>query len=206
MTTRNVEPSDSNHSTLSYMEPHSESKYTVLRPRGKVRTLRFAGYIEDLKRPEGTALNHYSSAAALIDKRTNLTEPSSLKRGRSKPRQKQRVSRTILASPQSKGQSVAPSELSSFRAAQAELNRDFEFADNGGGLGDPKLPFRAETFRAPLVFLLAATNGNAELLEKFVEKQCVTTKDRKFLLNSEDEFGRSAIFYAVHKRILLCVA
>lgn len=88
------------------------------------------------------------------------------------------------------------------RKSQEELNRDFSPTEGKEGAKACRLSLPRDEAMARIVhlFIAAAAAGRADRLEQYLSINCSTALDRKYLVNSEDEFGRSSIFYAVYNR------
>ncbi len=97
-------------------------------------------------------------------------------------------------------------ELAELRLLQKNMNKDFSFYEKNAKV-PPKEPV-GQTHRlqnTPAKFMLAVLMGRLEQIENYLGSFCAGAVERRALINSEDECGRSVLFYAVFKSIFFVV-
>ena len=91
-------------------------------------------------------------------------------------------------------------ELGELRTLQKNMNKDFSFSEKNTKIAaKPQDPDPPRLQQVPALFLLASVFNRLDQLENYLAGYCGSAMERRQLLNSEDEYGRSALFYAVMK-------
>ena len=114
-----------------------------------------------------------------------------------------RVQPIQIFQPKTHKQSV---ELREFRVMQKNMNKDFSFSEKNTKVA-PKTSNR-ERHRledVPGNFILAVISGRFKQMENYLSGFCATVVERRILVNAEDEYCRSPIFYAVFTGLFLYI-
>lgn len=93
-------------------------------------------------------------------------------------------------------------ELTELRSLQKVMNKDFSFSEKNTKV-QPKNE-ESEKHRlqnSPGIFILAVISGRIDQISNYLISFCGGAVERRILINSNDEYGRSPFFYAVFKGI-----
>jgi len=95
--------------------------------------------------------------------------------------------------------SVSPNKIY-LTKLQNEMNRDFSLSSIGeeDKVLNTETGFDDESLVSQ--FIVSATAGELTKLEQTLSQNCATVLDKKCLINSEDQYGRSALFYTVYQK------